>query len=203
MTKQIILGVTGASGIPIATTLLVQLLASGCNVHLVFTSAGLITFKEEMEFSLSATPALCKQILLEKLQLVNGDKLHIYTNNDWFSPIASGSSIGNDMVICPCSMSTLAKVANGIADDLLTRAADVIIKERKNLIVVPRETPLSSIHLANLTKLAQIGVSILPPVLTFYHQPENVDDMILFIVIKILNQLKISHNLPKFWGAKI
>jgi 4-hydroxy-3-polyprenylbenzoate decarboxylase len=200
MTKQIILGVTGASGIPLATTLLEQLLASGCKVHLVFTTAGLITFKEEMEFSLSATPALCKQILIEKLQLTNGDNLHIYTNNDWFSPIASGSSVPDAMVICPCSMATLGKVANGIGDDLLSRAADVILKERKNLVIVPRETPFSAIHLDNMLTLSRLGVSILPPVVAFYTHPKSVDDIILFIVSRILDQLQVNNKLVKRWG---
>ncbi|MCX8515294.1 MAG: hypothetical protein RL017_896 [Pseudomonadota bacterium] len=203
MTKEIILGITGASGTPIATALLAQLLASGCKVHLVFTTAGIITFKEEMKYSLSANPTLCKQILIDKLQLNNCDNLHIYTNNDWFSPIASGSSAPDAMVICPCSMATLGKVANGIGDDLLTRAADVILKERKNLVVVPRETPFSAIHLDNMLTLAKLGVSVLPPVVAFYTQPQSVNDIILFIVSRILDQLRVNNQLFTRWGEKL
>ncbi len=200
MNKSIVLAITGASGIPIAIELLKQLLILDCEVHLVFSNAGIITFNHEMGTKLSINPEKCKENLALNYKLEKIDNLFVYRNSDWFSPIASGSSIGESMVICPCSMSTLAKVANGISDDLLTRAADVIIKERKNLILVPRETPLSVIHLDNMKSLSKLGVSILPPVLTFYHHPKDINDLIIFIVIKILNQLDIKHNLKKFWG---
>ena len=199
MNKSIVLAITGASGMPIATELLKKLLLLNCEVHLVFSNAGIITYNHELGKKLSLNAEKCKNNLIEDYQLSNSKNLFVYSNNDWFSPIASGSSIGDAMVICPCSMATLAKVSNGISDDLLTRAADVIIKERKNLILVPRETPLSQIHLTNMNRLAKIGVSILPPVLTFYHQPKTIDDIIIFIVVKVLDQLQIKHNINKFW----
>lgn len=200
MSLQVTLGITGASGVPIAFTLLQELLKADCTVHLIVTSAGMITVKQETQIPLSANPNTCKEILITELKLVNSNNLYIYTNNDWFSPVASGSSVDSAMVICPCSMATLGKVANGIGDDLLTRAADVIMKERKNLILVPRETPLSAIHLANMQCLAQLGVCILPPVPAFYNHPQSIEDIINFIVGRILDQIGISNQLMSRWG---
>ncbi|MDQ5922280.1 MAG: flavin prenyltransferase [Pseudomonadota bacterium] len=198
--RKITLGITGASGIPIAFTLLKQLLAAQCSVHLIITKAGIVTIKQETKVSLSANPLSCRNILVEHLSLINADSLSVYTNDDWFSPVASGSSVDEAMVICPCSMATLGKIANGIGDDLLSRAADVILKERKNLIIVPRETPLSVIHLANMQTLAQLGVCILPPTPAFYTHPASVEDMINFIVGRILDQLSIDNQVVKRWG---
>lgn len=199
MTKKVTLGITGASGIPIAFSLLEQLLAS-CVVHLVITTAGMITIKQETNISLSANPESCKLILTDHLKLKNVDNLFIYTNNDWFSPIASGSSVNDAMVICPCSMATLGKIANGIGDDLLSRAADVTMKERKNLVLVPRETPLSAIHLSNMQILAQLGVSILPPVPAFYTHPKSIQDIIDFVVGRILDQIGVPNQMMERWG---
>lgn len=198
--RKITLGITGASGIPIAFALLKQLLSVQCKVHLIITKAGIVTIKQEAKVSLSANPLICRNILIEHLNLLNADHLHVYTNDDWFSPVASGSSVDEAMVICPCSMATLGKIANGIGDDLLSRAADVILKERKNLIMVARETPFSAIHLANMHTLAQLGACILPPIPAFYTHPTSVDDMINFIVGRILDQLSIDNQLVRRWG---
>lgn len=198
--KNITLGITGATGIPIAFTLLKELLSANCHVQLVITSAGMITAKQESGISLSANPNVTKRELFEHLKLSNSDNLHVYTNNDWYAPIASGSSVSDAMVVCPCSMATLGKVASGIGDDLLCRAADVVIKERKNLILVPRETPLSAIHLANMQKLAELGVCILPPVPAFYTHPKTIQDIIDNIVSRVLDQLHIQNNLSMRWS---
>lgn len=198
--KKITLGITGASGIPIAFALLKELLAFRCVVHLVITTAGMVTIKQETNLSLSANPNTCHGLLVGHLGLINSDNLYIYTNNDWFSPIASGSNVDEAMVICPCSMATLGKIAGGIGDDLLTRAADVIMKERKNLVIVPREMPFSVIHLANMHSLAKIGVCILPPVPAFYTHPTSIDDIINFVVSRILDQLGIDNKLMQRWG---
>lgn len=185
---------------PIACTLLRELLKSNHTVYLVVTAAAMITIKQEMAISLSANPEACKKTLHKALNLDNIDNLNIYTNNDWYSPIASGSNVPDAMVVCPCSMATLAKIAHGLGDDLLTRAADVIMKERKNLVLVPRETPLSSTHLANMQKLAALNVSILPPVPAFYTHPKSIDDIIGFIVSRILDQLGHVNSLISRWG---
>ena len=198
--KNITLAITGATGIPIAFTLLQQLLISKCKVQLVISAAGVITVKQEVGISLALNPNKTKESLVDKLDLANDKNLHIYTNNDWYAPIASGSSVSDAMVVCPCSMATLGKVANGIGDDLICRAADVVLKERKNLILVPRETPLNAINLENMRRLATIGVSILPPMPAFYTHPQTVQDIIDFIVSRILDQLEIKNDLSKRWG---
>ena len=199
MTKNITLGFTGASGVTIGFNLLQQLLLNNCCVHLVITTAGMITVKQEMNISLSAKPERIKEILVKQLILSNIDNLFVYTNQDWYAPIASGSSVSDAMVVCPCSMATLAKIASGIGEDLLTRSADVILKERKNLILVPRETPLSAIHLENMLKLANLGVSIIPPTPAFYNHPKTLQDVVDFVVSRVLDQLGINNNLIKRW----
>jgi 4-hydroxy-3-polyprenylbenzoate decarboxylase len=200
MTKQITLGISGASGIPLAFALLQQLLFHDCIVHLVVSNAGIITAKQETGITLSGNPKQTKTILCKELKLVNDEKLFVYTNNDWFAPIASGSSVSDVMIVCPCSMATLGKIAGGIAEDLLVRAADVILKERKNLILVPRETPLSAIHLENMLTLVKLGVSILPPMPAFYNHPKSIDDIIDFLVGRILDQAGIKNNVATRWG---
>ncbi|HMT03270.1 MAG TPA: flavin prenyltransferase UbiX [Burkholderiales bacterium] len=202
MNKNITLAVTGASGIPIAFALLQQLLKNNCVVHLVISNSGIITVKQETGVSLSSNPNTIKDILIKELQLENVNNLLVYSNNDWYAPIASGSSVGEAMVICPCSMATLGKIASGISEDLLVRAADVIIKERKNLLLVPRETPFSAIHLENMLKLSRLGVSIIPPVLEFYTHPKTLVDMVDFIVSRILDQLGIKNNLISRWSSE-
>lgn len=200
--KNITLGITGATGIPIAFKLLQHLLMLKCQVHMVVTSAGIITAKQECGISLSSNPNATANALIKELNLQNSENLFVYTNNDWYSPIASGTAVSDAMVICPCSMATLGKIANGIGDDLLCRAADVVLKERKNLVLVPRETPLSAIHLANMQKLAELQVSILPPMPAFYTHPTSVEDIIDFIVGRILDQLGLDNTLVKSWGKQ-
>ena len=201
MNKQVTLGITGATGIPIAFALLQQLLLHECTVHLVISTAGIITTKQETEITLSSNPNQTKKILCSELNLVNEERLFVYSNNDWFSPIASGSSVSDVMIVCPCSMASLGKIAGGIGDDLLIRATDVIMKERKNLILVPREAPLSALHLENMLKLAKLGVSILPPVPAFYNHPKTIDDIISTLVSRILDQADINNNLITRWGS--
>ena len=198
--KNITLGITGATGTPIAFTLLEHLLELKCKVHLVVTSAGIITANQETGISLSANPNTTASCLIKELNLANSKNLFVYTNNDWYAPIASGTNVSDAMVICPCSMASLGKIANGIGDDLLCRAADVILKERKNLILVPRETPLSAIHLANMQNLARLQVCILPPMPGFYTHPKTVQDIVDFIVGRILDQLGLVHKLVESWG---
>lgn len=201
MSKNITFAITGASGMPIAFALLKELLKNTCTIHLMISNSGIITVKEEMGISLSANPNIIKNILAETLKLENIDNFFVYSNNDWYAPIASGSSVSDAMVICPCSMATLGKIAAGVSDDLLARAADVIIKERKNLVVIPRETPFSVIHLENMLKLARLGASIIPPVPAFYTHPKTLQDVIDFIVSRILDQLGINNNLIARWSA--
>lgn len=197
--KKVTLAITGASGMPFAAVLLQNLLQSNCAVNLVISQAGFITFHQEMNVALSATPSQTKEILVQNYLLENSELLNIYGIKDWYAPIASGSSVDDVMIICPCSMATLGKISAGIGDDLIARAADVILKERKNLIVVPRETPLSAIHLENMLKLAKLGVAVIPPVPAFYTHPQDIDDIVNFVVSRILDQAGIKNDLSKRW----
>lgn len=197
--KQITLAITGATGMPIAFTLLKELLDHNCTVHLVISKAGMVTIKQECGFALSTTPTKTHEILVKQLHLLNPDNLVVYGNEDWYAPIASGSSVNDITIVCPCSMATLGKIASGIGDDLIIRACDVAIKERKNLIIVPRELPFSAIHLENMHKLATLGVSISVPTPAFYTHPKTIDDMLNFWVSRILDQCNIKNNLIKRW----
>ena len=199
--------ITGASGVIIGFNLLKELLSDNHTntitcVNLVISQAGILTIKEELGVSLSSNPNQIKTLVTSHLSIQYPDKLFCYGISDWYSPMASGSSNIDTMVICPCSMSTLGKIAHGIGEDLITRAADVIMKERKNLILVPRETPLSVVHLENMTKLAKMNVSILPPMLEFYTHPKTIDDIINFNVSRILDQMNINNNLSPRWNTQ-
>jgi 4-hydroxy-3-polyprenylbenzoate decarboxylase len=128
------------------------------------------------------------------------DLISVYSRDQWTAPPASGSSVADAMVVCPCSMGSLASIAVGSSDNLIHRAADVVIKERKTLILVPRETPFSSIHLENMLKLSRLGVVILPPNPGFYHGVTEVAELVDFIVARILDQLDIENSLSPRWG---
>ena len=128
------------------------------------------------------------------------DQLQVFGRDEWFAPIASGSNPPDAMVVCPCTMGTLAAIAAGLADNLIGRAADVVIKEGRKLILVPRETPFSAIHLENMLKLARLGVVILPANPGFYHHPQTVQDIVDFVVARILDQLAVPHQLLARWG---
>ena len=199
MKKTIVLALTGASGLSYAIRLLESLLQSGQRVHLVYSQAAQIVAKQELDFVLPNRPQDAEKILMERLGNPSGE-LRVFWRNDWFAPMASGSNPGDAMVICPCTMGTLATVAAGTSDDLITRAADVMLKERRPLILVPRETPFSAIHLENMLKLSHAGAVILPPNPGFYHHPQSIQDVIDFVVAKILDHLGVAHNLVPRWG---
>ena len=127
--------------------------------------------------------------------------LTVYGREEWFAPIASGSSVADAMVVCPCTMGTLAAIATGMSDNLIERAADVTLKEQRKLILVPRETPFSALHLENMLKLARLGALILPANPGFYHHPASVQDLVDFVVARILDHLGISHQLMQPWGG--
>ena len=119
---------------------------------------------------------------------------------EWFSPVASGAAAPKQMGVCPCSMGTVSAIANGASDNLLERAADVVIKERGQLILVPRESPFSAIHLENMLKLARLGVTIMPAAPGFYHEPKSIEDLVDFMVARILDHLGVEHELTRRWG---
>ena len=197
--KTITLAITGASGLPYAMRLLECLLQSGQRVNLVYSQAAQIVAKQEMDFVLPSRPQDAEKMLAERMGKFGGE-LHVYGRDDWYAPMASGSNPGDAMVVCPCTMSTLGKIASGIGDDLIARAADVMLKEKRPLILVPRETPFSSIHLENMLRLSRAGAVILPPNPGFYHHPQSVRDMVDFVVARILDHLGVAHALLERWG---
>ena len=197
--KTITLALTGASGLPYGMRLLECLLHSGLRVHLVYSQAAQIVAKQEMDFVLPNRPQDAEKMLNERIGTCSGE-LKVFGIQDWYAPMASGSSPGDAMVICPCTMGTLGKIAGGISDDLIARAADVMLKEKRPLILVPREMPFSSIHLENMLKLSHAGAVIMPPNPGFYHHPQSVKDMVDFVVARILDHLGVPQTLMKPWG---
>ncbi|HJW25761.1 MAG TPA: flavin prenyltransferase UbiX [Rhodocyclaceae bacterium] len=199
MPDTVCLALTGASGMPYGLRLLECLLQAGVRVQLLYSQAAQVVAKQEMSLELPSRPAEARKALLA-LYPAPPEKLEVYGREEWFAPVASGSNPPDAMVVCPCSMGTLAAIAQGLADNLIERAADVAIKERRKLVLVPRETPLSTIHLENMLRLAQAGAVILPPNPGFYHHPKDVGDLVDFVVARILDQLGVPHELMRRWG---
>ena len=199
--KTVTLAFTGASGLPYGMRLLDCLLQSGQRVHLVYSQAAQIVAKQELDFTLPNRAADAQQMLSEHIGKFSGE-LEVFGIQDWYAPMASGSNPGDAMVVCPCTMGTLGKIAGGISDDLITRAADVMLKEKRTLILVPREMPFSAIHLDNMLRLSHAGAVIMPPNPGFYHHPLSVQDIVDFVVARILDHLGIAQTLIGKWGEK-
>jgi 4-hydroxy-3-polyprenylbenzoate decarboxylase len=197
--KRITLALTGASGMAYGLRLLECLLRAGCKVDLLLSQAARIVAKQELDLQLPSGNAELVAMFNTRFSGHSG-RLAAYGKEEWFAPAASGSNPADAMVICPCTMGSLAAIAHGLADNLIERAADVILKEKRPLILVARETPFSLIHLRNMTALAEAGATILPANPGFYHRPQNVEQVIDFIVARILDQLGIAHDLMKRWG---
>lgn len=197
--KTITLAFTGASGLPYGMRLLECLLRSGQRVQLVYTQAAQIVAKQELDFILPSRPKDAELLLRQRLCVSDGE-LQVYGRDDWFAPMASGSNPGDAMVICPCTMGTLAAVAAGLSDDLIARAADVMLKEKRQLILAPREMPFSVIHLENMLTLARAGAIIMPPNPAFYTHPNSVADLVDFVVARMLDHLGVPQTLVPTWG---
>jgi flavin prenyltransferase len=196
---KITLAFTGASGMPFGLRLLECLIAARRDVYLLYSPAAQVVAKQECGFVLPTQPRDAMRLFTERYGAVEG-QLQVFAREDWRSPIASGSNPADAMVVCPCSMGTLGAIAHGLADNLIERAADVMLKERRPVVLVPRETPLSLIHLENMLKLAQAGAVILPPAPGFYARPQSVADIVDFVVARILDQLRVPHDLVPRWG---
>ena len=181
---KLTIAITGASGVIYGKRLLEELHNKKVETHLVMSQAAKKIIKHELGTS---------EKTLEKLAT------HVHEIDDWSSPIVSGSYKTDGMVIVPCSMKTLAGIASGFAENVILRAADVALKEKRKLILVPRETPLSTIHIRNMLDLAQQGAIIVPAMPAFYHKPKNIDDLVDFMVGRVLDVLGIEHNLYKRW----
>ena len=197
--KSITLAFTGASGAPYGLRLLECLLAADYTVYLLISSAARVVLATEQGLKLPGNPDGIKQTLVEQLKC-DADRLVVCGKEDWFSPVASGSAAPKQMVVCPCSAGSVAAIAHGMSDNLIERAADVVIKERGQLLLVVRETPFSTIHLENMHKLSQLGVTIMPAAPGFYHQPQSIDDLIDFMVARVLDHLGIVQKLVPGWG---
>jgi 4-hydroxy-3-polyprenylbenzoate decarboxylase len=197
--KQIALAITGASGAPYSKRLLEVLLAQGIMVHLMVSAAGRIVLADELDWKLPARASDIHKMLIAEFACAP-ELLKVYGEQQWSSPLASGSHKVASMVVCPCTMGTLSSIAVGSSDNLINRAADVMIKENRKLILVPREAPFSAIHLENMLKLARIGVCILPPSPGFYFKPTQLSDIVDFVVARILDQAMIEHTLQPRWG---
>ena len=197
--RRITLAFTGASGLPYGFRLLECLLASGAQVALVYSVAAQVVARQECDVTLPAQPREAARLLRERYG-AREDRLVVYGRDDWLAPMASGSNPGDGMAICPCTMGALGAIAGGLADNLIERAADVMLKERRPLVLVPRETPLSAIHLENMLKLARAGAVILPPSPGFYTRPQAVADLVDFVVARVLDHLGVRHALVPRWG---
>ena len=197
--QQVTVAITGASGAPYAMRLIACLLEQQQQVHLLMASAARVVFATELEWQLPANPKALAAALCEHFS-VSAEQLKVYGKDEWFAPVASGSAAPKKMVVCPCSTGTLSAITHGASDTLIERAADVVIKERGQLILVPREMPLSAIHLENMLKLAQLGVTIMPAAPGFYHQPQSIADLVDFVVARILDHLNLAQQLQPRWG---
>jgi 4-hydroxy-3-polyprenylbenzoate decarboxylase len=186
------LGITGASGAPYAVRLLRALNESGTAVRLIVSSYGLRLLAEESGI-----------VGVDGLRAATGDwsRVELYDSLDRGATPASGSAPSRGMVVCPCSMGTLASIAAGTSRNLVERAADVALKERRPLILVPRETPLSLVHLENMTRLTRAGATILPAAPGFYHRPRSIDDLVDFVAARILDHLDVPHEVGRRWRS--
>ena len=195
ISKELVVGVSGASGSIIAARLVSYLLEAGHRVHLVASKTGKLVAHDELE-----VPEGTRGVFPD----MEHENLKEWGEKNFFAPFASGTAPIDGMVIVPCSMSTLASLAHGISDNLLKRAGEVMLKERRPLIIVPRESPLDRIHLRNMLTLAESGAVIIPPVLTFYQHPgDSVSEQVDFVVSRILDHLGISNELFHRWGSEV
>jgi 4-hydroxy-3-polyprenylbenzoate decarboxylase len=200
VSTTVTLAFTGASGMLYGLRLLECLLAGDARVYLLYSQASQIVARQEMDLTLPARAKEAESFFGARFRARPG-QLTAFGREEWFAPVASGSNPADAMVICPCSMGTLAAVAQGLADNLIERAADVMLKEARKLVLVPRETPLSAIHLENMLRLARAGAVVLPANPGFYHHPQRVEDLVDFVVARVLDQLGIAHTLTPRWGG--
>ena len=197
--KTITIGITGASGSIYGLRLLKYLTAANHQIYLLISDAAKIVLDQEEDLELPSEPDEAGALLTQQLSATEG-QLTVFGMDDWFSPVASGGGAPDEMVICPCTVGTVSAIAHGASDNLLERAADVVIKERKKLILVPRETPLSSIHLENMLKLSQMGVTIIPASPSFYNRPKTVIGVVDSVVSRVLDHLDVAHQIAPKWG---
>lgn len=202
MKSPIALGITGASGSAYGLRLLQCLLAAEHQVWLMISQAGRQVLQLEQGLVLPARSEAAAAFLSQKYNAKPG-QLSVFGRKDWMAPVASGSNPPEALVICPCTTGTLGSIAAGTSNELIERAADVVLKEGRKLILVVRETPFSSIHLENMLRLSRLGAVIMPANPGFYHQPSSVADLVDYMVARVLDHLGVAHELLPRWGAGI
>ena len=200
--NDIVLALTGASGSVYGLRLLEILLGAGKTVHLAISPAGAEVLFHELGKQIQAGRFNLTDLLDEKAAAAKQGQVQYYDYRDFRAGIASGSFLTGGMVVCPCSMGTVAAIGHGLSQNLIHRAADVHLKERRRLILVPRETPLSVVHLRNLTLCAEVGAVVLPATPAFYTKPQSLEDAVDFIVGRICDQLGVDHQLLPRWGQR-
>lgn len=198
--KVLTIAMTGASGAPYTIALMRHCLQQGIQLQFLYSQPGQVVMGMESDLKLGGSTQKIQARLAEYFDC-DAEQIEVYAKDQWTAPPASGSSVADAMVVCPCTMGSLASIASGTSENLIHRAADVIIKERRPLVLVPRETPFSSIHLENMLKLSNIGVTILPPNPGFYQGVNKVDDLVNFVVARILDQLGIDNQLSPRWAS--
>jgi 4-hydroxy-3-polyprenylbenzoate decarboxylase len=194
-------GMTGASGAQYGLRLIEWLIRSDRRVYLMLSKPAQLVIAAETDLKLPGRAGDIAQVLADRFGARAG-QLQAFGTDEWTAPVASGSGVADAMVVCPCSMATLSSIAVGASRSLLERAADVTLKEGRKLILVPRETPLSAIHLENMLKLARLGVVMLPANPGFYSRPQNIAELIDFIVARVLDHLGVEHELAPRWGSE-
>ncbi|WP_370981101.1 flavin prenyltransferase UbiX [Agaribacterium sp. ZY112] len=197
--QKVCLAMSGASGAQYGLRLLQALMAADCEVALLISDAAKVVINTETDLSLADTLE-AQQAQLEVYSSAKAGQLTLYARDDWFAPVASGSSAPRAMVICPASGGTLSAIACGASNNLIERAADVALKERRQLIVVPREAPYSTVHLRNMLTLSELGAVVLPASPGFYQCPQSIEALVDFVVARILDQLGLDQDLLPRWG---
>lgn len=200
--RRVTLAITGASGVQYAMRLMECLVAADVQVLLMISRAAQVVAATETALSIPGATA-AQQIFFTQLFNAKVGQIKVFSREQWMAPVASGSGAPTTMVVCPCSTGTLSAIATGASNNLIERAADVALKERRQLVLVPREAPYSEIHLENMLKLTRMGAVILPASPGFYHKPETINDMVDFIVARILSQIGIEQSFMPRWGEAL
>jgi len=199
--ETITVAMTGASGAQYGLRLIECLIGAGRQIYLMISKPAQIVIASETPFKLPARSAEVARLLADRYGAEPG-QICVFGAEEWSAPVASGSGAPRVMAVCPCTMGTLSSIAVGASKNLIERAADVVIKEGGKLILVPRETPLSAIHLENMLKLARLGAVVLPANPGFYNKPASIDDLVDFVVARILDQMTVEHTLVPVWGGE-
>ena len=201
MSNTICLAFTGASGMQYGVRLLECLFEASCRVQLLYSQAAQIVARQEMEL-VSPSRASDAQVFFRERYAALRGRLDVFGPDKWFSAVARGSNPPGAMVVCPCTMGKLASITQGLAKNLIERAVDVVLKEGRKLVLVPRETPFSVIHLENMLRLVHVGAVILPPAPGFYHHLQRIEGSVAFVVARILDQLRLLYSLMPRWGVE-